>query len=185
MNTEEVIRLDRRGSQLINSSLLNKGTAFTMEERDGLGLHGLLPTCVSTLEQQIKRTYLNYSQKKTPLGKYQCIMGLMARNELLFYQFAHRYAAEILPIIYTPTVGEAAMQYSRIYFHQRGLYLSLPLKDRLDAILSNYTQSEVDVIVVTVHVVASLLGLAVCFSSSEELWRKYFDHFNYAARRHC
>lgn len=73
----------------------------------------------------------------------------MSRNELLFYQFIARYPAEILPIIYTPTVGDAALHYSRMYFHQRGLYISYPLKSKLEEIIANYSLNEVDVIVVT------------------------------------
>lgn len=149
MGKHEIIHLTKRGSEVLNRSLLNKGTAFTMEERDDLGLHGLLPTKVSTLEDQIKRTYSNYSQLRTPLEKYQSLIHLMSRNELLFYQFVLRYAAEILPVIYTPTVGEAAIQYSRIYFHQRGLYIPFELQDRMDEIFSNYSIDNVEVIVVT------------------------------------
>ncbi|EKE07953.1 MAG: hypothetical protein ACD_17C00430G0001, partial [uncultured bacterium] len=149
MAKHEVIHLTKRGAEVLSRSLFNKGTAFTLEERDALGLHGLLPPKVSSLEDQIKRTYLNYSEKRTPLEKYQALMALMGRNELLFYQFTLRYAQEILPIIYTPTVGEAALHYSRIYFHQRGLYISYPLKDRLHEILENYSLEQVEVIVVT------------------------------------
>ncbi len=146
---EETIRLKERGMEVLNSSLLNKGTGFTKEERDLLGLHGLLPPKISNVEDQIKRSYLNFSQKCSNLEKYGSLIGLMSRNELLFYQFIARYAAEILPIIYTPTVGEAAVHYSRIYFHQRGLYLSYTLKDQIEEIIAHYPQKEVDVIVVT------------------------------------
>jgi len=146
---EAPIKIRKTGSEILNSSLLNKGTAFTQEERDQFGLNGLLPTRVSTIEQQIKRSYLHFSKKRTPLEKYDSLIGLMSRNEQLFYQFASRYASEILPIIYTPTVGDAAINYSNIYFSQRGLYLSYPLKDKLDEIFANYPQNDVDVIVVT------------------------------------
>lgn len=149
MGKQEIIQLAKRGAEVLNRSLLNKGTAFTQEERDELGLNGLLPTKVSTLEEQIKRSYLLYSQKRTPLEKYQVLIALMRRNELLFYQFVLRYATEILPLIYTPTVGEAAVQYSRIYFHQRGLYLPYSLKDKMDEMFSNYSIDNVEVIVVT------------------------------------
>lgn len=146
---KELIQTHKRGSALLNSSLLNKGTAFTQEERDQLGLNGLLPPRISTIEAQIYRSYLHFSEKRTPLEKYESLVGLMSRNELLFYQFIARYPAEVLPIIYTPTVGDAALHYSRIYFHQRGLYLSYPLKSELEEIIANYSLNEVDVIVVT------------------------------------
>ncbi|PIS02923.1 MAG: NAD-dependent malic enzyme [Chlamydiae bacterium CG10_big_fil_rev_8_21_14_0_10_42_34] len=146
---EEVVKLHKTGAEILNTPLINKGTGFTDKERDQLGLTGLLPPKVSSLEQQIKRSYLNFSEKKTPLEKYDSLAALLSRNELLFYQFASRYPSEILPFIYTPTVGDAAMHYSRIYFHQRGLYLSHHLKDRLDEIFENYNHDEIDVIVVT------------------------------------
>ncbi len=143
------IKTDKRRSAVIKSPLLNKGSAFTQKERDLLGLNGLLPGTVSTLDQQMERIYRNFSQRRTPLEKYETLIGLMNRNELLFYQFLARYPAEMLPIIYTPTVGEAAIQYSRIYFHQRGLYLSYPQMDRIEESLENYALEQVDVIVVT------------------------------------
>lgn len=146
---EDVLKLTKSGSDVLNTPLLNKGTAFTQEERDSLELNGLLPSRISSVEQQIQRSYLNFSSRKTPLEKYDSLVGLMSRNEQLFYQFAIRYAKEVLPIIYTPTVGDAAMQYSRIYFHQRGLYLSYPLKDKLDEILANYPHDDIAAIVVT------------------------------------
>lgn len=143
------MKTSKRGAALLNSSLLNKGTAFSQKERDRLGLNGLLPSIISTVDQQIERTYYNFQQKRTPLEKYESLVRLMSRNELLFYQFIARYPAEVLPIIYTPTVGDAALQYSRIYFHQRGLYLSYQLKDRLDEAFSNYSIDNVEVVVVT------------------------------------
>jgi malate dehydrogenase (oxaloacetate-decarboxylating) len=146
---KESIALSIPGAEILNNSLLNKGTGFTQEERDSLGLNGLLPPKISSVEHQIKRSYLNFSKKRTPLEKYESLIALMSRNELLFYQFISRYAAEILPIIYTPTVGEAAVEYSRIYFHQRGLYLSYPLENKIEEIIANYPQKEVEVIVVT------------------------------------
>jgi malate dehydrogenase (oxaloacetate-decarboxylating) len=143
------MKISKRGADVLNCSLLNKGTGFTQEERDALGLNGLLPPIVSAIEQQIQRCYQNFSQKRTPLEKYENLVGLLSRNENLFYQFIRRYPAEVMPIIYTPTVGDAAIHYSRIYFHQRGLYLSYSFKNRLDECFSNYPNKEIDVIVVT------------------------------------
>lgn len=143
------VKLNKKGRAVLDNPLWNKGTAFTQAERDELELNGLLPPKISRVEDQIQRSYLHFSQKRTPLEKYESLIGLLSRNELLFYQFIARYPAEVLPIIYTPTVGDAAIQYSRIYFHQRGLYLSYPLKDQIDRIIQSYPQEEVDVIVVT------------------------------------
>ncbi len=145
----ETIPISLRGAEVLNHPLINKGTAFTQEERDALGLNGLLPPRISTVEDQIARSYHNFSQKRTPLEKYESLVALLSRNELLFYQFVARYPREMLPIIYTPTVGDAAIQYSRLYFHQRGLYLSYPLRDRLEEILDQYPLKQVEVIVAT------------------------------------
>jgi len=134
---------------ILNLPLVNKGTAFTQKERDDLGLNGFLPTHVLTVEEQIARTYQNFSSQRTPLDKYVFLMGVMNRNELLFYQFVLQYATEVLPIIYTPTVGEAAIRYSQIYFRQRGLYLAYPLMHRMEEVLSHYPRKDVQVIVVT------------------------------------
>jgi malate dehydrogenase (oxaloacetate-decarboxylating) len=145
----EKISIPYRGAEVLHRPLLNKGTAFTQEERDELGLNGLLPPKISTAEEQIQRTYLNFSQKRTPLEKYDSLIALMSRNELLFYQLISRYPAEMLPIIYTPTVGEAALEYSRIYFHQRGLYLSYPIRDKIEEIVNAYPFQDIEVIVAT------------------------------------
>ncbi|HSX10606.1 MAG TPA: NAD-dependent malic enzyme [Chlamydiales bacterium] len=146
---EDVVKLPYKGAKILGNSLYNKGTGFTDEEREKLGLTGLLPPKVSSVEEQIARCYKNFSLRRTPLEKYDSLAGLLSRNELLFYQFVSRYISEILPILYTPTVGEAAINYSRIYFHQRGLYLSYPIRDQLDQALANYPQDDVEVIVVT------------------------------------
>ncbi|MES2273825.1 MAG: NAD-dependent malic enzyme [Chlamydiota bacterium] len=146
---EAVVRVKGLGPEILNTPLLNKGTAFSQEERDQFALNGLLPSHISSVDEQIERSYYNFSRKRTPLGKYDFLMGLLNRNELLFYQFVSRYPAEMLPIIYTPTVGEAAVQYSSIYFHQRGLYLCYTLKDKIEEIFEKNPQERVDVIVVT------------------------------------
>jgi malate dehydrogenase (oxaloacetate-decarboxylating) len=149
MSNSEIIKISARGIAVLNNPLINKGTAFTQNERDELQLNGLLPIHVSSVEEQIQRNYESFSRKRTPIGKYEFLLGLSSRNELLFYQVIQRFASEMLPIIYTPTVGEAALRYSRIFFHHRGLYLSYPLKDKMDSLFQNYPQKEIDVIVVT------------------------------------
>jgi malate dehydrogenase (oxaloacetate-decarboxylating) len=138
-----------RGLDVLRNPLLNKGSAFTQEERNLLGLNGLLACHISTLEEQIKRVYLNFSRKKTHLGKYLYLLGLMNRNEILFYQFVIKYISEMLPIIYTPTVGDASVQYSMLYMHQRGLFCSYLLRDRMEEMIANIPQRDVEVIVVT------------------------------------
>jgi malate dehydrogenase (oxaloacetate-decarboxylating) len=146
---EPSIPIEERGNEILSTPLLNKGTAFTQKERDALDLNGLLPSHISTLEEQLKRSYLNFQQKRTPLGKYSYLTGLLNRNELLFYQLVARHVAEMLPIIYTPTVGEAAVQYSQLYSQRRGFYVSYPLKDKIDAMIKALPHKEIDVVVVT------------------------------------
>jgi malate dehydrogenase (oxaloacetate-decarboxylating) len=146
---KERIKISLSPETILNLPLVNKGTAFTQEERDLLGLNGFLPTHILTAEEQIARTHQNLHAQRTPLEKYVFLMGILNRNELLFYQFVSKYATEILPIIYTPTVGEAAIHYSQIYFRQRGLYLSYPLMNKMDEILAHYPHQDIQVIVVT------------------------------------
>lgn len=148
MNGEKVFT-KKRGAEILTTPLINKGTAFTPEERSQLGLHGLLPAHISTLEEQIERSYANFDQRRTPLGKYIYLLSLLNRNEVLFYTLLAKYAAKMLPYLYTPTVGEAAVEYSRIYSHRRGLYVSYPLRDQMEKMLDNVANSEVEVLVVT------------------------------------
>lgn len=129
--------------------LFNKGTAFNDEERELYGLHGLLPCHVSSLEEQLKRCYFNFSKKKTPLGKYIYLMSLLNRNEKLFYHFISRFPSEMLPYIYTPTVGEASIQFSSLTWQPRGLYVSYPLKDKVEEMLDNIPNQDIQVIVIT------------------------------------
>jgi malate dehydrogenase (oxaloacetate-decarboxylating) len=147
--TRNVVKLSLPPEEMLNLPLINKGTAFTQKERDAFGLNGFLPTHVATIEEQILRTYENFHKQSSPLEKYVFLMGVMNRNELLFYQFVSKYPAEMLPIIYTPTVGDAAVHYSQIYFRQRGLYLSYPLMDKIDEIFSHYPRKDIQVIVAT------------------------------------
>lgn len=137
------------GAALLQNSLWNKGTAFTQQERDALGLNGLLPPHISSVEEQIRRIYHNFMQKKTPLGRYIYLLQLLDRNEHLFYQFIDRNPAEMLPFIYTPTVGAGSVMYSMLYSHQRGLYLSYPLESRMEEMIANYPAEDVQIIVAT------------------------------------
>ncbi|HSX14071.1 MAG TPA: NAD-dependent malic enzyme [Chlamydiales bacterium] len=134
---------------ILNTPLINKGTAFTHPERDKFGLHGFLPPHIETVELQMKRTYVNFEKQPAPLEKYIFLMNLLNHNEILFYQFVARHATEMLPIIYTPTVGDGAIHHSNIFAERRGLYLSFPLAHKMDEILANYPYDDVQVIVVT------------------------------------
>lgn len=139
------------GWQLLRNRYRNKGTAFTGEERDRLGLNGLLPPVVETLDQQLDRVELEYRTKGTDLGRHIFLRLLQERNAVLFYSFLQRHLAEVLPVVYTPTVGHACQEWSRIYRQEHGLYLSWPDRHRIPELLDNVLRDhdDVDVIVVT------------------------------------
>ena len=136
------------GRALLGDSLLNKGTAFTEEERRAFGLVGLLPPAVSTLDAQLERIYGNFRSKNSDLERYAFLTALQDRNETAFYALVSRHLAEMVPIIYTPVVGAACQAYSRIYHRPRGLYLSYPQRDRIVEALAG-VENDVDVICVT------------------------------------
>ncbi len=138
-----------RGMNLLDTPLLNKGTAFTRTERTGFGLHGLLPTEVETLEQQVVRAYEAYQRKDEDLERHIYLRALQDTNEVLFYKLLLDHIEEMTPIVYTPTVALACEQFSHIYRRPRGLFISYPLRDSLAELLRNRPNKDVDVIVVT------------------------------------
>jgi len=138
-----------RGMQLLQSPAWNKGTAFTMEERTNLGLHGLLPPQVETIDEQVVRAYAAYLAKRTPLGRHVQLRALQDTNEILFYRLLLAHIEEMMPIIYTPVVAEACQQFSQIYRRPRGLVISYPLRDSIPELLRNRSNPDIDVIVVT------------------------------------
>jgi malate dehydrogenase (oxaloacetate-decarboxylating) len=149
IDVEDYVEVTMNGASLLNNSLLNKGSAFTKEERQELGLLGLLPPHISTMEEQLARTYENYRRKQTDLERYIHLVSLQDRNEVLYYRLLQEHITEMMPIVYTPTVGLACQTYSHIYRRPRGLYIAYPDRDRIDKILSNSPHSDVRVIVVT------------------------------------
>ena len=139
-----------RGRALLADRYFNKGTAFTSEERRLLDLDGLLPAAVETLETQLERVGLEYDLKRDDLARNSYLRALQDRNTVLFYAFLQQRFAELLPIVYTPTVGLACERWSRVFRRERGLTLSWPLRDRVPDMLEHAVgQAEVDVIVVT------------------------------------
>jgi malic enzyme len=145
---EEYIAVDLRGEALLRDPFTNKSTAFTAAERDELGLDGLVPPAVSTMDQQLARVYENYRVKQTPLERYIHLASLQDRNETLFFRLVHDHIDEMMPVVYTPVVGEACQQFSHIYRRPRGLYISYEQRNRIDAILENHARPPA-VIVVT------------------------------------
>lgn len=135
--------------QYVTNPLLNKGTAFSLHEREKLGLLGLLPPHIETLETQVDRVYAAFEREETPLDKYVFLRGLQDDNEVLFYALLVRHLTEMMPIIYTPVVGDACKKFSEIYDHPRGLIISYPERDRIDDILENAILPSVEAIVFT------------------------------------
>ncbi len=144
-----VYRTSLRGAELLGQPLLNKGTAFTHEEREKLGLLGLLPPSVATLEEQLARTYEAFRASGSDIAKHIYLRALQDRNETLFYRLLREHLAEMMPVIYTPVVAEACQRFSDIYRRPRGLFIAYPERDRIDEMLSNWGPEHVDVIVVT------------------------------------
>jgi len=151
MNTNKTakISLTQRGHQLLENPLLNKGTAFTNAERDAFGLHGLLPDHVETLEEQMVRAIERVRAGATNLDRHLYLRNLQDTNETLYYALICTHLTEILPLIYTPTVGAACQQFSHQYNRARGLFLTLSQKDKLDQIFANPRFDNVECIVVT------------------------------------
>lgn len=141
-------RLIRRDA-LLHDPRLNKGTAFTEAEREALGLRGLLPPRILTLAEQEERILRNFHGKSSPLEQYIYLTGLQDRNETLFYRVLVDYLAEMMPVIYTPTVGEACRTFGHIFRRPRGLYVTADDRGRVHQILRNWPESDVRVIVVT------------------------------------
>src|SRR5882724_8442422 len=146
---EDFVEMSVTGQQLLDSPLLNKGTAFDDEERREFGLLGLLPPHVSTFQNQLARRYENFLEKTSDLEKYIYLVSLQDRNETLFYRLLQEHISEMTPIIYTPVVGLACQTYSHNYRRPRGLYISHKEKDEIEPILANAPHHPVEVIVVT------------------------------------
>ena len=138
-----------RGMELLDDQELNKGTAFTEEERRSFGLDGLLPPHVATLDEQVVRAYEAYRRKDDDLERHIFLRALQDTNEILFYRLMLDHIEEMTPIVYTPVVAQACQQFSHIYRRPRGLFISWPLRDSIPALLRNRPNPNVDVIVVT------------------------------------
>jgi malate dehydrogenase (oxaloacetate-decarboxylating) len=140
---------ETRGQARLFDALTTKGTAFTADERRSLGLLGLLPTVVKTLAEQVEHCWHEFSTRRDDLDKHIYLRALQDRNETLFYRLLSEHIPETLPIVYTPTVGEACQRFGEIYRRPRGLFVSYDDRDCLDEVIRNRPHPEVDVIVVT------------------------------------
>lgn len=144
-----IARPELSGMARLRDPLLNRGTAFTEEERDRYELHGLIPACVETLEIQLDRALKAFEAKTTDLERYIYLRRLQDDNETLFYALVTSNLERMMPVIYTPVVGEACQHYSTIYRSPRGLYISYPNRDRIEEMLDNSPIDDVKAIVVT------------------------------------
>ena len=149
-NPDSLVHVARwRGAELLNQPMLNKGTAFTEAERDRLGLHGLLPPHVESLEEQVVRAYEAYGRKNDDLERHIFLRALQDTNEVLYYRLLLDHLEEMIPIVYTPVVAQACQQFSHIYRRARGLYIPYPLREAIPSLLRDRPFDRVDVIVVT------------------------------------
>ncbi|MGX5175334.1 NAD-dependent malic enzyme [Aliikangiella sp. IMCC44653] len=137
------------GPVLLETPLLNKGSAFSVEEKRAFNLEGLLPATIETIEEQARRAYSQYQQFSHDLDKHIYLRNIQDTNETLYFRLITDHLEEMMPIIYTPTVGLACQKFSQIYRRKRGLFISYPDRDRIDDMLQNATKQNVKVIVVT------------------------------------
>jgi malic enzyme len=144
---EEYVAVDARGRALLANPLTNKGTAFPLAERERLGLDGLVPPAVSTMAQQLERVYENFRAKETALEQYIHLASLHDRNETLFFRLLHEHIDEMMPVVYTPVVGEACQKFSHIYRSARGLYIAYEDRDKIETILRNHGRAPAIIVV--------------------------------------
>lgn len=149
MAEKKYIEVSMTDYQLVSSALLNKGMGFTKAEREAFGLHGLIPPTIATLDQQKSRAYAAFQSKASNLERYIYLRDLQDSNETLFYAVLDEHLEELLPIIYTPTVGQGCQRFSHIYRRPRGLFISYPLRDQMDNMLKNRRFKDVEIIVVS------------------------------------
>ncbi len=149
MTDTQPLYIHHSGPSLLETPLLNKGSAFSRQERIDFNLTGLLPTRYETILQQADRAYSQYSSYHEPINKHIYLRGIQDNNETLFYALVSQHLEEMMPIIYTPTVGDACEQFSDIYRSSRGLFLAWEERGQIDDILRNATKDRVKVIVVT------------------------------------
>lgn len=137
------------GNMLLELPLLNKGSAFTLHERRKFNLFGLIPDAIETIDEQSHRSYQQYSTFNTEINKHIYLRNIQDTNETLFYHLIGNHLTEMMPIIYTPTVGEACQRFSDIYRRHRGIFISYPDRDHVDEILHNVNRRNVKIIVIT------------------------------------
>lgn len=149
MSTNKPIYISYAGPSLLETPLLNKGSAFSPEERRNFNLIGLLPPVYESIDEQVERCYSQYSSFDEPINKHIYLRAVQDNNETLFYRMLSEHLVEMLPIIYTPTVGDACEEFSDIYRSARGIFVSYGEREYMDEILRSVTKDKVKVVVVT------------------------------------
>ncbi|HEX7762965.1 MAG TPA: oxaloacetate-decarboxylating malate dehydrogenase, partial [Cellvibrio sp.] len=149
MTKKRPIYIPFAGPALLEAPLLNKGSAFTERERQQFNLEGLLPYNIETIEEQEARVYQQLCSFESPIDKHIFLRNIQDTNETAYFRLVTDHLTEIMPLIYTPTVGLACQQFSKIYRRKRGLFISYPDRARIDDMLQNATKQNVKVIVVT------------------------------------
>ncbi|ELN2737350.1 NAD-dependent malic enzyme [Pluralibacter gergoviae] len=149
MSHQEVLYTPYNGPVLLDTPLLNKGLAFTDRERDSLNLHGLLPHNIETIEEQTQRAWQQFCHFNRDISRHVFLRNIQDTNETLFYRLVREHLKETLPIIYTPTVGDACEHFSEIYRRARGLFIAWPNRDHIDEMLQGFSRHDIRVIVVT------------------------------------
>lgn len=147
--SQEPLYIPHAGPSLLETPLLNKGSAFSREERVAFNLTGLLPPRYETIEEQVSRAYMQYQSFDTALNKHIYLRAIQDNNETMFHRLIASHLEEMMPIIYTPTVGDACEKFSDIYRSSRGLFISYAEREQMNDILRNATKRNVKVIVVT------------------------------------
>ncbi len=153
------VRIRARGNAVLSSAMLNRGTAFTIPERRALGLTGLLPSEVTTLASQLQRVYAQYGRQPDDLAKNVYLGNLRDRNEVLFHRLLADHLDELLPIVYTPTVGQAIERFSQEFRRPRGVYLSVDAPDDVEQSLRNYGPGPDDVDLIVATDAEGILGI--------------------------
>ncbi|MBD1565930.1 MULTISPECIES: NAD-dependent malic enzyme [Vibrio] len=148
-NDKRPLYIPYAGPALLSTPLLNKGSAFSASERRSFNLEGLLPETTETIQEQVVRAYQQYCSFESDMDKHIYLRNIQDTNETLFYRLVQNHITEMMPIIYTPTVGAACENFSNIYRRGRGLFISFPNRDRIDDLLNNAANHNVKVIVVT------------------------------------
>ncbi|CCW62514.1 unnamed protein product [Phytomonas sp. EM1] len=138
-----------RGLEFLQNRFTNKGTAFSLKERKALGLEGVLPPAVETLDTQVKRCWHQFKLLNQPINRYQLLRGILDKNATLYYAVLMHNLSETLPVVYTPTVGEVCQRYGELYQNDHALYLDLKSKGNVSGLVKNLGMKDVDIIVVT------------------------------------